>query len=144
MQPLAFLVSVALAGTACSSVAAPLQAPPPGAATTTDATMGIVDKRQVGSFTLHWKPARDALGHERRAYDVLALNCADVRSATGAPLPLAVGGRLHAMSGPPYAMLMSNCTCRAAANVHTAPVSPESNRSAAIKVKPGSIFGPPC
>ena len=64
--------------------------------------------------------------------------------ASGAPLPPAVGGRLHAMSGPPYAVLLSDCNCQAAANVHTATVAPETHRSTPAEVRRGSIFGRPC
>lgn len=106
--------------------------------------MAIVNKRQSGSFTLRWKPARDALGRERKTYNILIVNCADVRSSSGLPLAPAVGGRLHAMSGPPYAVLLSGCNCNAAAAVHTAPAPPESSRSASAEVPRGTIFGPPC
>lgn len=144
MNPLSSLVSIALAAAASATAAAPLQAPPPGPATTTDATMSIVNKRQEGAFTLRWRPARDAVGRERRAYDVLIVNCREVRSASGAPLPMAVGGRLHAVSGPPYAVLLSGCSCRAQASVHTAPAVPETQRSNGVDVRAGSIFGRPC
>ncbi len=143
MQTPALLVSIALAAVACCAVAAPLKAPPPSAAVTTDATMAIVNKRQEGSFTLHWTPARDAVGRERKTYDILTANC-ELRSASGAPLPLAVGGRLHTMSGPPYAVLLSHCTCQAAASVSTAPVVPETSRSDPVEARRGSIFGRPC
>jgi hypothetical protein len=143
MQMLALLVSMALAAGACSASAASSKAPPPSAGVAADATMAIVNKRQVGSFTLRWTPAHDALGRERKAYDILAVNC-DVRSATGASLPLATGGRLHAMTGPPYAVLLSHCTCLAAVSVYTAPVAPETHRSDPVETKRGAIFGRPC
>lgn len=143
MQTPALLVSIALATVACGVVAAPSKAPPPSAAVVTDVTMSIVNKRQVGSFTLRWTPARDALGRERKTYDILTANC-ELRSASGASLPLAVGGRLHTMSGPPYAVLLSHCSCQAAASVYTAPVAPETSRSDPAEARRGAIFGRPC
>lgn len=143
MQTHAFLVSIALVASTCGAVAASLKAPSPSAAATADATVTIVAKRQVGSFTLRWTPAHDALGHERKTYDVLAINC-EVRSASEAPVPPAIGGRLHAMTGPPYAVSLSHCTCLAAVSVYTAPVAPETGRSDPIEARRGAIFGPPC
>lgn len=138
------LAALCLAAGVGSSIAAPLQAPPPGGATTTDATMSIVNKRQSGSFTLRWKPAIGGSGRELAAYDIEVSNCADIRSATGAPLPRAVGGRLFAMSGPPYAVALAACNCNAAAAVHTAPVLPATLRSAPATAPRGAIFGAPC
>lgn len=129
---------------ASDSGAASTAPPPPTQAVATDVTMAIVNKRQSGSFTLRWKPAIDAMGRERRAYDILVTNCAVVRSASGSPLSLAVGGRLHALTGPPYVVGLSGCTCNAAAEVRTAPVPPEVQRSAPAAVARGTIFGAPC
>lgn len=143
MQTLAFLASIPLALGAPPVLAASAKAPPPSAAVVSDASMAIVNKRQVGSFTLRWTPARDALGRERKAYDILAINC-EVRSAGGAALALAPGGRLHTMAGPPYAVQLSHCTCLAAVNVHTTPVAPETSRSDAVEARRGAIFGSPC
>jgi hypothetical protein len=143
-QPtLAFLVSIAVAMTGPHAIAAFSKAPAPSAAIATDLKMATVNKRKVGSFTLSWTPAHDATGRERKIYDILTANC-EVRSAGGAPLALAVGGRLHTMSGPPYSVLLSNCTCLAAVSVYTAPVAPESGRSDPVEARRGAIFGPPC
>ncbi len=143
MQTPALLVSIALATVACCVVAAPVDAPPPSAAVTTDATMAIVNKRQVGSFTLRWSPAHDALGRERKTYDILTANC-ELRSASGTPLPPALGGRLHTLTGPPYAVLLSHCSCQAAVSVYTTPAAPETRRSGPIEARRGTIFGRPC
>ncbi len=141
------LVPALVFGTGLVAVAAGAASTAPPAPTqviATDATMATVNKRQSGSFTLRWQPAHDASGRERKVYDVLTVDCANVRSASGAALPLATGGRLHSVSGPPYAVALSGCTCGAAAQVSTAPVAPETARSAPVDVRHGTIFGPVC
>ncbi len=138
------LLALSAGWVAVSARAAPTGMPPPSQAMATDVTMAFVNKRQSGSFTLRWQPARDATGRELRAYDILVSNCAEVRSASGAPLPRAVGGRLFAVSGAPYAVALSSCNCNAAASVQTAPVPPATLHSPAVAVARGAIFGPPC
>ena len=140
---LAALTAYAGLAITCARAAEPAP-PPPTQTTATDASMAIVNKRQSGSFTVRWQPAHDAAGREFRAYDLLVANCSEVRSASGSPLPPAAGGRLRALTGPPYAVALSGCNCNAAVAVHTAALTPASQRSAPAAVARGTIFGPPC
>ena len=140
---LLFLIPIAFAGVGPLALAAGSKAPPPSAAVVTDATMATLNKRKVGSFTFSWTPARDANGRERKVYDILSINC-EIKSASGAPLALAVGGHLHTLSGPPYSVLLSGCKCTAAVSVYTAPVAPETSRSDPVEAQRGTVFGAGC
>ena len=136
---LAWLLATTLGAVAFDADARLIAAPSPGPIAVSDVKMTVIDKRHNGSFTLRWAPAHDDSGHERHGYDILVTSC-NVTTLNGASLPYATGGRMHAMAGPPYAVLLFNCTCTAAVSVYTATVTGEALRSSPVHMQRG-IFG---
>jgi hypothetical protein len=110
-----------------------------------DINMMLVNKRESGSFTLRWQPARDGAGKAMSRYAVRAPGCQAVRTATGAtPAPLS--GGLFEIAGPPYAALFTGCRCAlTSAVVVTVPVAPYAHWSPNPAAALGNVpFPSPC